>query len=174
MSQLVPPRILLHTVHGSHLYGLAHEGSDYDWYRVVPSWHRAKRNDVTHHIFGRYDVTTVGLSTWLHFCDEGVPQALEAMFSRQAGVDALKSYRESYRINTDTMRRTYKRTAKNFMLSGDPKKQRHALRLLYNLEEALETGRFDPTLTKKQIVALDVVRDLDWTRDHYDWYMRNL
>lgn len=165
---------LLVTVHGSRLYGLAHEDSDWDVYRVVPSWNRARKNDVTHKIKGKADVTTVGLSTWLHWCEEGVPQALEAMFSTFATTDVLKDYRRSYKVNPDKMRRTYKRTAKNFMMSNEPKKQRHALRLLENLLVALETGRFDPTLTNHQRLAIATIEDLGWMQNNYDWYVRQL
>lgn len=147
--------VLLETVHGSHLYGLSHADSDLDTYRVVPSWNRSRKNDARHKVDREagVDLTVVGLSTFMRFCSEGVPQALEAMFSPVARVDEIRDLRRSYRVG-NTMRRTYMRTAKNFALSDEPKKQRHALRLLMNLYDAQRTGRFNPVLDLPQKVWL--------------------
>lgn len=152
-----PPAPVLVTVHGSHLYGLNHEGSDLDLYVVLPSWNRTRKNDSRQSIRDGVDRQTVGLSTWLRFCEEGNPQALEAMFSPVATVDLLADYRRTFVVNPVKMRRTYLRTARNFSASIDPKKQRHALRLLINLAEAQQSGRFNPRLSPEQVERLDTL-----------------
>lgn len=146
--------VLLETVHGSHLYGLAHPGSDLDVYKVVWSWRRSRKNDVKSVIKGGVDTTTVGLSTFMHFCEEGVPQALEAMFSPIATVDRLAELRAAYHVGS-AMRKTYHRTATNFINGDTEKKQRHACRLLLNLKEAERTGRFNPRLSDIQLMLLE-------------------
>lgn len=167
---------LFHTVHGSHLYGLSHEGSDLDTYRVISGFGGVRPHRVRHSVNKAQgtDVTTIGLSTFLHQCEEGVPQALEAMFSELATTDVLRDYRRSYRVNPDKVRRTYKRTAKNFMLSDSPKKHKHALRLLINLQSALDTGRFDPTLSGGELRELDLVFRHEVQGQYYDMMMRML
>lgn len=138
---------LLETVHGSHLYGLDHYDSDLDTYRVIENQRRTRKHWVRHTVDKEAgtDVTVVDLSTFMHFCEQGVPQALEAMFSPVATVDVIADLRRSYRVGS-AMRATYMRTAKNFALSGESKKRRHALRLLMNLYVAQRTGRFNPVL----------------------------
>lgn len=144
--------VLFRTRHGSHLYGLAHAGSDEDWYTVIAKRGGMRKRDARQTIMNGLDSTVVDLSTFMHNCDMGVPQALEAMFSTEAEIDLLTDMRASYRINTANMVGTYKRTIKNFLLD-DPtyKKRRHALRLFMNLSTALETGRFDPRLSEREI-----------------------
>jgi predicted nucleotidyltransferase len=145
---------LFKTIHGSHLYGLANMDSDLDYYIVVPEVRRAKTRHAKHVVAGKVDVTIIGLSTWLHFCDAGVPQALEAMFSNAPVHDDLAAFRASYRVGPTRTRETYMRTAKNFIYSDSAKKRRHGLRLLHNLKEALTTGRFDPHMPQRQAKVL--------------------
>ena len=149
-------QILLDTVHGSHLYGLAHAGSDRDRYVVVarrPSdWVKARWAQQS--IDGTQDVFTTDLASFLSMCDAGVPQALEAMFSAQATVDALPDFRRAYRAGVMTAGTTYRRTVKSFALAGDVKRRRHALRLAVNLSQLLATGRFSPTLDPTMVLRL--------------------
>lgn len=146
---------LLETVHGSHLYGLAHEGSDLDTYRVIERFAGARLNRVRHSVDKEAgtDVTIVGLSTFMHLCEEGVPQALEAMFSPAATIDELAELRAAYRVGW-TMGRTYMRTATNFINGDTEKKKRHAIRLLLNLNEAEVSGRFNPVLSSVNVKLL--------------------
>lgn len=157
---------LLETVHGSHLYRLAHEGSDVDTYRVIDGFRGARPNRVRHTVDREAgtDVTVVGLSTFMHLCEEGVPQALEAMFSPVAVVDRMAELRSAYRVGWTT-RRTYMRTAKNFINGDTEKKQRHACRLLLNLDVALRYGRFDPVLSNVQLTLLD-----KWKSSYHELY----
>ena len=143
-------KVLFKTIHGSHLYGLAHEFSDLDYYTVVAPVKRKKYKYAKQSIVDNVDNVTVDLGTWLRLCDKGVPQALEAMFSRMPEYDELSELRNSYRIGSTNMRDTYYRTMENFVQSGDFKRKRHALRLYLNLKQALKYGRFNPTLGEHQ------------------------
>lgn len=145
---------ILETVHGSRLYGLTHPGSDLDVYRVVPSWNRARKHDVRQTVRDGVDTTVIGLSTFMHMCEQGVPQALEAMFSPVATVDRMAELREGYRVGW-MMRKTYMRTATNFINGDTEKKRRHACRLVLNLREAERTGRFNPMLDAETLRVLE-------------------
>jgi len=142
--------VLFKTVHGSHLYGLAHANSDEDWYTVVAPVKRKKYKYATQTIVGDQDTMTVDLGTWLRLCDKGVPQALEAMFSRMPVHDELTQLRRSYRVGSTAMRDTYYRTMENFVKAGDFKRKKHALRLYLNLKTAMKYGTFNPTLTQRE------------------------
>lgn len=133
--------LILRTLHGSRLYGLDHEGSDWDWYEV----HDGGR--IRQRITGDQDVTRIGLSDWLAQCDKGVPQALEAMFApaRFAEVDVMGRYRAGFRANVGNAAATYTRTIAAFMHDENPKKVLHTHRLRRDLNEMRLYGRFDPT-----------------------------
>lgn len=136
--------MLFKTVHGSHLYGTAHENSDKDFYVVIEP--TGKRKYAKQTIVDGIDTTTVDLGTWLRHCQFGVPQALEAMFSPLAIYDGLPALRNSFRAGTEA-RRTYARTIKNFIYDHDTfKSRRHALRLSIELHDLLRYGRFNPVM----------------------------
>lgn len=148
--------ILFKTVHGSHLYNLAHENSDQDFYVVVDRGPMTKKYKyATQKIIDGIDTTTFDIGTWLRLCEKGVPQALEAMFSNMATVDELTALRSSYRVGFNSMRDTYVRTMENFVQAGDFKRKRHALRLWTNLGEASRHGRFNPTLSDVQVALVN-------------------
>jgi hypothetical protein len=145
---------LFKTVHGSRLYGLAHAGSDEDFYTVVtkkpvPTGRQVKARYAKQKISGDEDSMVVDFGTWVEMCRSGVPQALEAMFSDMAiGDDRIKDFRAGFRVGTEVYER-YFRTIKSFALAEDEgiKKRRHALRLALNLNEMARKGRFNPTLS---------------------------
>lgn len=145
---------LFRTVHGSRLYGLAHEDSDYDYYTVVGK-SVPRRSGQTPARYAKQtivdgeDSVVIDSSTWLDQCRKGVPQALEAMFSDMAvGRDCIASLRKDFRVGTGAFD-TYLRTIKSFALTEEEstKRRRHALRLALNFAEMRESGRFNPTLT---------------------------
>lgn len=161
--------VLFKTVHGSHLYGLSHAGSDYDYYTVVaksPTNRRAKYAKQT--IIGDEDSMVVDFGTWVDMCKAGVPQALEAMFSDMPLYDEIGPFRASFRVGTEVYER-YFRTIKSFALSEDEgfKKKRHALRLALNLNEMGATGRFNPTLSTRDAVY---ITERAKSRSHSDVY----
>lgn len=146
--------VLFKTVHGSRLYGLNHAGSDEDFYTVV-----TKKPAEDNHTKARYakqtihdgeDTLLIDFGTWVEQCKSGVPQALEAMFSDMVvGDDRVAEFREDFRAGSECWSR-YLRTIKSFVFSDNNpyKRKRHALRLAINLQELMECGRFNPTLSK--------------------------
>ena len=71
------PRELLRSIHGSHLYGLAHANSDNDTYIVVDQGTRRAKQKIV----GKEDVTVLTLGEFARQIHKGVPQALEALYS---------------------------------------------------------------------------------------------
>lgn len=142
---------LLKTIHGSTLYGLNHSASDEDYYVVVPSrsiGRKVRRQSIVDDI----DTVVVDFKTFTRMAEEGAPQALEAMFSRETVSEYFEPYRTKYYASSSDVVHRYLRTMKAFVLKDEDsvfKKRRHALRLAYNLEELLYTGRFNPKLPKK-------------------------
>lgn len=143
---------LLRTIHGSKLYGLDHAGSDDDFYVVTPTVKVAKnarKNNARQSISGNLDTVFVDFKTFTRLAGEGVPQALEAMYSRKGLSEYFEDYRQGYFSSDPVVIHTYMRTMKSFSLTEKApfKRKRHALRLALNLEEILYTGRFNPTLS---------------------------
>lgn len=138
------------TIHGSRLYGLEHEGSDWDWYIVFGGKVKPK-----HEKYGNQDVFALGFDSWVEHLDKGVPQAFEALYSPVADVygwnaKMLQSY---YRPNIAAVTRTYQRTIKSFSM-GDLKQRRHAKRLEINLRTMYEKGRFNPRLSASEMLIV--------------------
>lgn len=152
--------ILFKTVHGSRLYGLAHEDSDHDFYTVVSKVKTARAKYAKQSIIGDTDSMVVDFGTWLHQCEIGVPQALEAMFSKMPLVDNIEGLRLGYTVGTGVWER-YLRTIKSFALNEENsfKKKRHALRLAFNLNEMSRYGRFNPTLVAETTDLLSIAAD---------------
>lgn len=149
--------LLLGTVHGSRLYGLSHANSDYDYFKVY-GYDKFKGHQ---RVKGVDDNLNTSLDRFMRYADKGVPQYLEAMYSRAADFDDMPFNRMLYSPNMTNVRDTYMRTIKAFWLEGWEmessghkdafKKRRHAIRLALNLRTMHECGRFDPTLTDAQV-----------------------
>jgi hypothetical protein len=141
--------ILFKTVHGSRLYGMSHEGSDWDYYTVVDKVKTAKAKYSRQTIVDDVDSVVVDFGTWIEQCKDGVPQALEAMFSNMAVTDRITGFRTQFYAGTTTHER-YLRTITSFVYANKDvyKRKRHALRLAYNFVDLKRYGRFDPTLAK--------------------------
>lgn len=142
-------KVLFSTWHGSHLYGLSHTNSDEDFYTVVETVQNSQRKYSRQSINDGVDSMVVDFGTWLRQCDDGVPQALEAMFSQMALHDDLAAFRAGYRVTTSAYSR-YLRTITNFVYSQDYKRKRHGLRLALNMYDFSRTGRFNPTLSENE------------------------
>jgi len=146
---------------------LHHADSDYDRFEVY-GYDKFKPKQK---IVGSDDVTKASLDRFLRYCDKGVPQYLEAMFSQMATVDKMEGIRATYVPNMTHVRDTYKRTIKAFWLDGmendDFKRRRHAWRLWMNLQ-AMEynDGRFNPTLNTLERVFVNNYSNKDhaWFR----------
>lgn len=145
--------VVLKTIHGSRLYGLDNAFSDYDYYVVVSDSQRKDRQSIT----GDVDVNMVGFDSFLEKCFKGVPQALEAMFSRSATVDVFDSLRRSYKAGGSSVVDTYMRTIYSFSKderSGGLRYKKHAARLTLNFNSLLMHEKFNPALSveEKKIV----------------------
>lgn len=182
--------VLMKTIHGSKLYGLDHADSDDDYYVVTPTIRTKKALNAKHKIDGDLDVVTVDFASFVTMAENGVPQALETMFSKKTKSPFFEDYRTSWFASDPRVVDRYIRTIKSFSLDESNKQekyQRHALRLSLNLEELVFTGRFDPTLSKSNVRTVRKLAqlpkeqylkelnaanpfDLDWT---YPGYIKN-
>lgn len=143
--------IIFTTVHGSHLYGLAHEGSDQDSMIV----YRDSREPV-HKKSGDDDVIHVGLAPLLRYAEGGSHQYIEGLFSEKKiwHDDSYKALIDGFRIPPANIREKYRRTIHRLCF-GTEKHRRHAIRLAFffrNLE--LGDGRANPTLTGTERILL--------------------
>jgi len=143
--------LLLRTVHGSHLYGLNHAGSDEDYYEVITSDVPRKKN--LHTIVDGIDTTQVTFSGFFEMCYLGVPQALEALYSTKATVDKLSYFRDAFRPGRSTLTE-YAHAMTQCIRQGDYKRRRHALRLALNLRSLMTYGYFNPTLTPEECAMI--------------------
>lgn len=150
--------LLLHTVHGSHLYGMAAPDSDLDVYSVWEKKSRARRRWALQTIGEAGDRFDVDLPTFLEMCDKGVPQALEALFSPVVTVDRLKAMRASWRPGSRALP-TYLRTMRHFIATDETKRRRHAVRLALNAADLQAHGRFNPRLTASQIATVHILEE---------------
>lgn len=143
--------VIFTTPHGSRLYGLAHEGSDYDTFTVTDGSARMRQ-----HTDGTTDVTSVGIYTLLRYAMGGSHQSAEAIFSRQKewNPDLRAQWEpmiEGIRLGGPEVLRKYRRTVVKFAF-GDFKRRRHACRLMWNAVSMETTFRFDPTMTAQAVV----------------------
>ena len=147
--------LLLRTVHGSRLYGLSHAQSDFDYFEVY-GWTKFRGKQK---IADGDDRTRQSYDRFMRYCEKGVPQYLEAMFSTMADVDNFPFNRAWYGIDYVNVRDTYLRTVKSFWMAGveenNFKKKRHSARLALNLTTIYERGRFNPTLTPQEIARVN-------------------
>jgi predicted nucleotidyltransferase len=160
--------VLLKTIHGSNLYGLASTSSDIDLYIVVDASVKPKQT-----IIDNVDTTLIGLPYFMKQIHKGVPQALEALYSPYTEIDNL-SWRDKYYCNSSEVVNTYLRTVKSFALDERHayKYKKHALRLLYNLNSILEYGFFTPVLSSLQKEHVQSVQDL--TKIEYVDMLKNV
>lgn len=161
--------LLLRTVHGSRLYGLHNENSDYDWYEVHSNEPKLKSTWVQQKIVGQDDTLRIDLSTFMLYADRSAHQTLDAMFSKQCEVNLIEDLCKSYRINTGTFVPLYNRTIRNFWELPKLKHKRHAVRLTLQLQQGLTYGRFDPTMDRVHAEGL-----LDMQVDELGWWKDNL
>lgn len=173
----MPKQIIFRTVHGSHLYGLAHAKSDYDTYEVfigTPDGEKTARWGMDSQRTKEYakqsvdaqknDVTSVHLSRFLDMLSLGTPLATEALFSPYAEIaDEYKAFFSALRVSSREARISYRDIILSFAfdLGGRRTKSfntpenhfkcaRHALRLALNLNDLVRSGQFSPVLTEDQ------------------------
>lgn len=138
--------LLYTTITGSRLYQTHKNGSDYDYIEVY-----SENIKTNHKVTDKTDVTKISLSNFMLLAHEGSHQMLEAMFAPKTEVDLFYDMRSRYYAHTANTVNRYRRTILKFGDHKARKKEkamRTALRMTYNLEELLETGRFNPVVDK--------------------------
>jgi hypothetical protein len=136
-------KILFTTVHGSHLYGLAHAGSDRDSMVVYADSRKAR-----HKKSGEDDRIHVGVYDLLEKAADGSHQFVEGLFSQKKvwHDESFRPLLEATRIPGAWVRPKFERTIKKFCFD-DFKFRRHAVRLHFLLRDLTDTGVADPTLS---------------------------
>lgn len=149
---------LMITVHGSHLYGLNHAGSDVDTVIIRDSiaqeiGRRKKKALVS--VSEDNDLSIFSLSSMMHLVEKGVPRMLEVMFSEVATVDYIREMRLGYHAGEAALIHGYTFSLQSFY-RFEFKRRRHMLREAVNLNEALSgNGRFNPRLSEKDIALIN-------------------
>lgn len=138
--------LIFRTVHGSHLYGLAHKDSDMDFYDV----YEGKTRSLTQNINEGIDVVSGTLDAFLKRAYSGSHQSVEAIFSQEKqwapGMEEKWGPMiDGVRVGGSGVFKKYERTIKKFSY-GDFKRRRHAVRLAFNLAQLRRSGRFNPRL----------------------------
>lgn len=171
---------ILHTIHGSHLYGLAHANSDTDSYSIFIGNPEGSPNEngmdtAATKKFAKQtfdqdgnDILKMHLSRFLENAREGSPQALEALFSPYAEFDPrYEAFFQGLRPSMELARARYRRTIINFAFHHGGrsatraqreqknekeryKLARHSLRLTLNLNDLMRYGYFNPSLSEEQ------------------------
>lgn len=144
--------LIFSTVHGSHLYGLAHEGSDLDVYEV----YEGKADNLRQSMSGKDDSVRGTLEAFLRRALTGSHQSVEALFSQKKvyapGMEEKYGpMLDGLYIRGGDVYAKYERTIKKFCY-GDFKRRRHACRLSLNLHELRKYGRFNPELRQAEAV----------------------
>lgn len=153
--------LLLQVQAGSRLYGYSTEASDDDIFEVHSDKlfleKRDKRGNVTYSpvdvkqtIVDGEDVIQMTLSKFLERASSGSHQALDAMFAAEPIFSQIEALRNSFVAGRDVIP-TYVRIITKFALQESYRKQRHALRALFNLEDMLYTGRYQPELSQERV-----------------------
>lgn len=150
MSELV-----FETVHGSRLYGFAHNASDYDYYRVTTSTRDKARHNVRLLPDGTTeDVVTVGIDHFLDLAKSGSHQSVEALFSTRKRTgpawDQYGAMLQGMRIEGPEVMDKYHRTITAFAF-GDFKRRRHAVRLKHGMTFLRAIGKLNPTLSTQHV-----------------------
>lgn len=146
--------ILYKTIAGSRLYNLHQNSSDYDYFVVIDKSPPTRKSSFAKQtIVDGVDTLMVDFGTFTNLCQKGVPQALEAAYSRREIYDGISAWRNALRAPAGAWD-TYMRTIRS-MSDGNYKHRRHALRLAMNLRDLSRYGRFNPTLDDMQIMCIN-------------------
>jgi len=146
--------VILDTIHGSRLYGLAHADSDHDIFRVV----YIRRKALVRCRDG-LDYREFGFDKFLEYVYNGSHQSCEALFSPVAVLDdRFAPMLRGMRVGGTEAHSAYRRAIKAFA-HGDLKKRRHAVRLGLNLASIRATGRFNPRLSEAEIHTVRCMAD---------------
>lgn len=158
--------LLLKVQAGSYLYGYATPESDVDFFEVHsegfirPDDKHMIVREAEQTIVSGVDVTRMTLDKFMEKARKGSHQALDSMFAPTPQVDLLQGFREAYRVGTEVIP-TYERAIIQFTYrdEGVFRYQRHAMRLMINLNEILDTNRYNPKLSDETIQYLNTVAE---------------
>lgn len=163
--------LIFTTIHGSRLYGLEHEGSDYDHYSVYTNDHEVRPQRIRSFSDRTEDIVEVTLDKFLKDIENGGHQAIEALMALQTwarGLNgkvqvgpAIEKYLDmlfGMRITSPKVFLAYERTIRALAF-GDTKRRRQAVRLRWNLTSLRARGQFDPTLTPSSAATLKRLAD---------------
>lgn len=160
--------LLLESIHGSRLYGLHHENSDWDYWRVYANTPKAKARNISQTISGDQDSVDMDFSTLVAYADRSSHQVLEMIFSQKKTHCLIDHWCDNFVVNLSTLRDLYYRTVVNFWMKAwasegrlRTKTFRHCVRMAINLEEAQRLGRFNPTLSEATVEALRASSDIE-------------
>ena len=135
---LTPTTVLLETSTVSRLYGTATPDSDHDKWVVVLGPRRTRQT-----FRGDHDITTMDLATFTQMVNQGVPQALEALWSPvKTTHQAYRAYFNALRPNLWEARMRHLVMHRNKQAGN--KGAGHAVRTARNLQQLLATGRYNP------------------------------
>lgn len=152
---------------------MQHAMSDVDLY-VIYDFHNhiyRPKKLIRQSIDDESDTTKIYIEKFKEQVYKGVPQAHEVLFSRpEQWLDhhedwpgIAESIKENFDIFLPDILETYKRTALNFMLTDDFKKNRHALRIILNAQDLKNRGEFNPRLSEDVINEITRVAKLPFT-----------
>lgn len=138
--------MIFETIHGSHLYNLAHKDSDMDLYKV----YEGEGLNLRQSVHAGVDVVRGDLEAFVRRAQSGSHQSCEALFSPvkefAPGMEEKRGpYLEGFRVTGREVFEKYERTIKKFCY-GDYKRRRHAARLHLSLRGLRSEGRFNPRL----------------------------
>lgn len=176
-------KVVLRTIHGSWLYGLATMQSDHDYYEIYDFMnhrYRPKKQSMQR-IQDDSDEVKISLERFTDICFKGVPQALEVLYAPQEAwlidndwhviADKLKLDLQNH---MSTVLDTYRRTALNFFHSKTDKRRRHAFRLLINARELKESGSMHSRLHASQIKQINELTNCFYAEQQFKDMLFNI
>lgn len=143
--------LLARIITGSRLHGFSSHDSDYDVmeiYSNTTDFSETGKDEVQTQTDG-VDLTRLTLGKFLERAMRGSHQTLDAMFAAETETeDHIASLRENFHAGHEVIT-VLADVIKDLAQKRDPKKNRHALRIAYNLAEIIETGRYTPELSEE-------------------------
>lgn len=131
--------VIFSTIHGSYLYGTAHQDSDIDIFIVRESGKNKSTN------IDDIDVQVLNLETFLRLAQTGCHQAVEALYSpyKKFSNSPYRFLIEHLRVSPYSFAKKALSAAKSFRTRGNVKGLQHAHRLEESAQQML-CGEYSP------------------------------
>ena len=131
--------VIFATIHGSYLYGTAHQDSDIDIFIVRESGKNKSTN------IGNIDVQVLNLETFLRLAQTGCHQAVEALYSpyKKFSNTPYRPFIEHIRVSPYAFSKKALSAAKALQGRGTSKGAQHAHRLEESAQQML-CGEYSP------------------------------